>query len=276
MIKTKTICAIAAVSILLAACGGASIPAAPATEAAKAVEAVQATIAPAATAVAEVVQATATTAAAPTEAPAATEPPPAATEPPPAPTEAPAAPAAAGAKTYKIAGDQSEASYSVGEVFINQNNKFVTAVGITQKIEGEIMLDAANPAQTTVGEIKIDISALTSDSGRRDNAIRGRWLESEKFPIATFKPTKIEGLPATYTAGEELTFKMTGDMLVRETTVPVTWDVKAKLDGDKLVGEATTAIKMSQFGFEAPNIANILKAEDDAKLTFKFVALPTQ
>jgi polyisoprenoid-binding protein YceI len=267
--KTKTIGAIAAVSILLAACGSESIPAAPATEAAKAVEAVQATIAPAATAVAEVAQATATTAPAPTEAPAATEP-------PPAPTEAPAAPAAGGAKTYKIAGEQSEASYSVGEVFINQNNKFVTAVGITQKIEGEIMLDAANPAQTTVGEIKIDISALTSDSGRRDNAIRGRWLESEKFPIAMFKPTKIEGLPATYTAGEELMFKMTGDMLVRETTVPVTWDVKAKLDGDKLVGEATTAIKMSQFGFEAPNIANILKAEDDAKLTFKFVALPTQ
>jgi polyisoprenoid-binding protein YceI len=272
--KTKMIAGSLVASVLLAACGGAAVPAAPATEAAKVVEAVVATVAPAATAVAEVIQATATTAPVATEAPAAATVAP--TEPPPAATEAPAAPAATGAKVYKIAGDQSEASYSVGEVFISQNNKFVTAIGITQKIEGLITLDVANPSKTTVGEITIDISALTSDSGRRDNAIRGRWLESEKFPMAKFKPTKIEGLPETYTAGQELTFKMTGDMIVRETTVPVTWDVKAKLDGDKLVGEASTAIKMSAFGFEAPNVANILKAEDDAKLAFKFVALPTQ
>jgi polyisoprenoid-binding protein YceI len=248
-------------TVMLAACGGAT-PAAP-TSAPATTEAPAAPVAPAAT------EAPAPTSApAPTEAPAA----PAPTE---APAAAPAAPAAAsGSAVYKIAESESTASYSVEETFINQNNKLVTAVGVTSKINGDITLDLTDPSKSSIGEITVDISLLQSDSSRRDNAIRGRWLESGKFPLATFKTTSIEGLPGTYTPGQELSFKITGDMKVREASVPVTWDVKARVENDRLVGEATTAIKMSQFGFEAPNIGGILRAEDDAKLTLKFVALP--
>ncbi len=274
-------------ALVLSACGGAPTAAPAAPTAAPVAEAATAapapTEAPAAATEAPApteAPAVATEAPAPTEAPAVATEAPAPTEAPaaateaPAPTEAPQAEASA-ARVFKISESESQASYSVDEVFLNQGNKLVTAVGVSQKINGEITLDITNPSKTTVGEITVDISVLASDSSRRDNAIRRDWLESTKFPLAKFTPTKIDGLPETYTAGQELSFTMTGDMLVRETKVPVTWQVKAKLDGDKLVGEATTAIKMSAFGFEAPNMANILKAEDDAKLTFKFVALPT-
>ena len=136
------------------------------------------------------------------------------------------------------------------------------------------MLDTANPANTKVGEITVDISVLKSDSDRRDGAIQRDWLESSKFPIAKFVPTGYEGLPAAYEAGQDLTFKMTGDMTVKETTIPVTWDVVARYDGSQLTGTATTQIKMSDFAFEAPNIAGMLRAEDDAKLVLEFVARP--
>jgi polyisoprenoid-binding protein YceI len=268
--KIKLLVSLCAVSLLLSSCGGggAAAPAATSAPAATtaATEPPAATVAPAAT---EAPAATAPPAA--TEAPAATEPP-SATE-APAPTEAPSA---AAPVVYKISESESVASYSVEETFINQNNKLVTAVGKTSKINGEITLDTTDPSKSTVGEITVDISLLASDSGRRDNAIRGRWLESTKFPLATFKATAIEGLPTSYQPGQEITFKITGDMTVRETTTPVTWEVKAKFDGNKLIGEATTAIKMSQFGFEAPNILGILRAEEDAALTFTFVALPVQ
>ncbi len=183
-------------------------------------------------------------------------------------------PVAAGASTVtlKIVPDESKASYAVDETFLNQNNRLVTAVGVTTIINGEIRLDPQNPANTSVGEITVDISALTSDSARRDNAIRRDWLESSKYPLAKFVPTAYEGLPDSYQIGQELTFKMTGDMTVRDTTIPVTWDVVARYDGRQLVGRATTQIKMSSFNFTAPNIAGILRAEDDAKLTLEFVA----
>jgi polyisoprenoid-binding protein YceI len=208
--------------------------------------------------------------AAPTAAPTATAPESA------APAEATAAPepaaASASTLTLKIVPNESKASYAVDETFLNQNNRLVTAVGVTTIVNGDITLDPQNPANTTVGEITVDISALKSDSDRRDGAIRRDWLESAKYPIAKFVPTAYEGLPTSYEIGQELTFKMTGDMTVRDTTIPVTWDVVARYDGSQLVGTATTQIKMSAFNFTAPNIAGILRAEDDAKLTLEFVA----
>jgi polyisoprenoid-binding protein YceI len=241
--------------MLLSACGGSA--AAPTSVPA-------ATSAPA--------QPTATTASAPaaaaaTSAPAST-----------AKADATTAPAAATESTagitYKFIADQTKASYTVDEVFINQNNKLNTAIGVTNIVDGEITLDTKNPTNSKVGTITIDISKLTSDSGQRDNAIRRRWLESSRFPTVTFVPTKLDGLPGTYTAGQELTFKITGDMTVRETTKSVTFDVKAKLDGDTLSGIATTLIKMTDFGFPAPDMAGILKANEEAILTLEFAAKP--
>ena len=197
-------------ALILSACGGSSAaptsapaataaPAKPTATTAPAAATATATVAPASTAKAEA-----------TIAPAATT----------APTTAPAA-----AITYKFVADQTKASYAVDEVFLNQNNKLNTAIGVTNIVDGEITLDVQNPANSKVGTITIDISKLTSDSGQRDNAIRQRWLESSKFPTVTFVPTKLDGLPGTYTAGQELTFKITGDMTVRDTTKSVTFDV---------------------------------------------------
>ncbi len=260
-------------ALVLTACGGgASAPATPATatDAPAAPTTVQAapTVADAAPTAADAAPTTAS--AAPTAADA-------------APTTASAAPttaatAASGGDTvltYAIVPEESQVSYAVGEVFINRNNQYNLAIGITQEISGSITLDRSAPRNSTVGPISIDISAFTSDSERRDNAIRGNWLESARFPIATFTPTQIEGLPETYTDGEELTLQITGDLLIRDVTKPVTFEVTGKIENETMSGTATTTIKMSDFGVEPPNILNVLRSEDDVKIEFKFVARPT-
>jgi polyisoprenoid-binding protein YceI len=145
-------------------------------------------------------------------------------------------------------------------------------VGVTSAINGEIRVDRANPQNSQVGTITVDISAFTSDSERRDQAIRDRWLESARFPVVTFVPTSIEGLPASYTDGETLTIQVTGDMTVRETTRPATFEVTGQIQGDRMTGTATTGFNMSDFGFPAPDIAGMLKAEDAVKATLNFVA----
>ena len=180
----------------------------------------------------------------------------------------------ANAQVFKIAPDQSKVTYEVGEVFINQGNKYNLAVGTTQQVSGNITFDPSAPQNSKVGPITIDISTFKTDSDRRDNAIRDRWLESAKFPQAVFTPTKIDGLPTSYAPGQEITLQMTGDMKIRETTKPVTFQVTGKIENNTMTGKATSQIKMSDFGFEPPNILNILKAEDDVKLTLDFVAKP--
>lgn len=187
--------------------------------------------------------------------------------------------AAAELLTLKLVEGESKASYEVGEVFLNQNNKFAIAIGLTDKINGEIKLNVKDPSKSQIGKITVNIQSLKSEghpngngSSRRDGFIRTQWLESTRFPNAEFVPTVLEGLPTSYKNGEALKFKMIGDMKIKDTSKPVSWDVEASWNGSQLTGKASTAIKMSQFNFEAPNIAGILKAEDDAKLLLEFVA----
>jgi polyisoprenoid-binding protein YceI len=211
-----------------------------------------------------------------TSAPAQAEP----TSPPAVPTSTiqepvtlPVEPAAGGAVIYKIVPGESSATYEVGETFFNEN-RFNLAVGRTPQVSGEVSLDAANPQNSSIGPLEIDISQFQSDSSRRDNIIRDRFLESRRFPIATFTPNSISGLPGSYTAGQELSFQVMGDLTVKETTKPVTFDVTAKLDGDTLTGTAVTTILLSEFGVGPIEIAGMLGTEDQAKLTLAFVARP--
>jgi len=175
-------------------------------------------------------------------------------------------------KVFTIVPEESKVSYSVNEVFLNEGVKYATAVGITQQVNGEVIFDPENPKNSSVGMITIDISAFKSDSDKRDNKIREQWLESTKYPIATFKPMGITGLPDTYTDGQEVTLQISGDLTVREVTTPVTFETTGKITGNEMVGKATTKIKMTDFGFSPPDIAGILKAENDVALTFEFVA----
>ena len=196
-----------------------------------------------------------------------------ATMPPASDTPPPVQPAAE-VRTFQIVPGESTVQYEVGETFINQNNRFNLAVGVTPQVTGEVQVDAANPGNSTLGPISIDISQFKSDSDRRDNKIRQDFLESSRFPIATFTPTQVEALPASYTPGQELAFKVTGDLTVKETTRPVTFDVTAKLDGDTLSGTATTTLLMSDFAVGPITIGGILNTEDQVKLIFTFVARP--
>jgi polyisoprenoid-binding protein YceI len=176
--------------------------------------------------------------------------------------------------TFTIVPSESKVTYEVAETFINQSNRFNLAVGVTNSVSGQIQADLQNPPASTLGEFTIDISKFTSDSSRRDNAIRNNWLESARFPTAVFKPTSIATLPGSYDEGKDYSFQVTGDLTVKETTRPVTFDVTAKLNGNTLAGKATATILLSDFNVGPISILGVLKTEDQAKLTLEFVARP--
>lgn len=187
----------------------------------------------------------------------------------------PSYPAPAGdLETFKIIPGESQVSYEVGEVFLNQGNAFNVAVGITSEVNGEISVDRQNPQNSSVGVVRVDISQFTSDSPRRDSTIRDRFLQSSQFPIVEFTPGEIQGLPETYQEGEQISFQIMGNATIRDVTKPVTFDVTMVGNGDTITGEATTTILMSEFGFGPISIAGILNTEDEVKVKLMFVARP--
>ncbi|HNR46445.1 MAG TPA: YceI family protein [Anaerolineaceae bacterium] len=166
---------------------------------------------------------------------------------------------------------ESQAGYSIDETFINQNNTLFTAVGVTSAITGELTLNYTDPTASQFGEFVVDISTLTSDSSRRDNAIRQNWLESNTYPLAVFTVTQVQNFPANPQEGQTIPFQLLGNLKIREVTLPITWDVSAMLQGDRLTGTATTNIMLVDFGIEPPSIAGILSVTDGALLTVNFV-----
>ena len=179
---------------------------------------------------------------------------------------------AAGIRTFAIVPNESTVRYKVGEILFREGNRFNIAVGTTGAVEGMVKLDAANPSNSTIGPITVDISSFKTDSSRRDNAIRERFLESVKFPKATFTSTKIDGIPADAKEGQAVNLTVVGDLTVRETTRPATFQVTATLQGGTLNGLASTEFNMSDFGVTVPDIGGMLKAEDKTLIEFEFVA----
>ena len=187
-----------------------------------------------------------------------------------------AAPAASvGLERFAIVPEESQVSYHVGETFFNEDNRFNVAVGVTHGVQGEILVDRAHPRQSRVGTITVDISQFTSDSGRRDRAIRRRWLESARYPTATFTPTAIEGLPDAIVESQETPVRISGNLRVRDVTRPVMFSGPLKLQGATLTGTVRATIQMTDFGFDPPSILGFLKAENQATLDFQFTARRT-
>ncbi|HEX9371067.1 MAG TPA: YceI family protein [Roseiflexaceae bacterium] len=195
----------------------------------------------------------------------------AAAEQPVSATSAPAQGAASGARTFKIVPDQTEALYEVQEKFLNRDlpNQ---AIGKTNAVDGEFQFSLDGKPTGKVTKITVDLRTLTSDKQMRDNKIRQQWLESDKYPFAEFTSTDVQGIPDSYTEGQDVNFKLTGDMKIRDVTKPVTFDVTGKLQGDTVTGTATTQILMKDFGFDPPDIAGILTVTDGVTVKVNFTA----
>lgn len=264
--SSRLLIIVAAVVLLLAACAPAVAPAA--TQAPASTEAPAANVAPTAAPAA-------TNAPAATEAPASTEAP-AATE---TPAGSGAATTAGAPRTFHIVPEASEASYFVTEEFhsgaVAQLGKALglfNPVGRTNAVSGEFTVVPGAAPQLQAGEFQVDISTLKSDDNRRDNQIRRRWLESSKYPIATFKATSIEAFPADFAEGQPVSFKLAGDMTIHQTTVPLSLAVEATLQGDTLSGTAQTNFGMTDFGFNPPSMPGLMTVSNPVTVTVKFEA----
>lgn len=175
---------------------------------------------------------------------------------------------------FVVVPGESQAVYRVGETLFREGNRFNLAVGVTTAVRGEILIDRAVPANSRVGPIQVDISQFRSDSPRRDAAIRERWLESARFPLAEFTSTRIDGLPARYEEGREVSGRITGDLKIRDVVRPVTFAATVRLAGQELRATATTRIRMTDFGFEPPSIFGVLRAENEVDVEVRLVARP--
>jgi polyisoprenoid-binding protein YceI len=188
-------------------------------------------------------------------------------------TEAAAAPES-NLVVFNIASEQSEVRFTLSEVL---NGSPKTVVGSTDQVAGQIAVDFGNPQASQVGEIRINVRTLATDSGMRDRMIRGQILESsrDEYEFASFVPTAISGLPESITLGEPITFQITGDLTLRTITQPVTFDVTVMPESEtQISGTAVTTVQRADFELNIPRVPSVADVSEEVKLEIEFVALP--
>jgi polyisoprenoid-binding protein YceI len=179
--------------------------------------------------------------------------------------------AASGLKTYQIVPAQTTASYSVYEDLIFQNKPNNDAIGKTNSVTGNFQISSGNAPQVTGMTIKVDLRTLQSDSSMRDGHVQDA-LDTTNYPYATFVSVSTQGLPASYTDGQSISFKLLGNLTMHGKTNGETFAVQGKVVGNTITGTATTTIYMTDFGIQPPNLANIATVQDKTVITLNFTA----
>ncbi|MGZ0230528.1 MAG: YceI family protein [Acidimicrobiales bacterium] len=173
-------------------------------------------------------------------------------------------------RLYRISPDNGSAlTYSVEESLAGSDR---TAVGVTHTLAGDIVVDLVDPSNSRIGAIVINVEMFDSDSSLRDKRIRHDFLESRHFPFASFVATEIVGLPTTADDNTETELTITGDLTVKETSLPITFTGTASMDADTLTATMTSQALMSDYDIGPIHVAGLAHTGNEIGLTFVLVA----
>jgi polyisoprenoid-binding protein YceI len=117
-------------------------------------------------------------------------------------------------------------------------------------------------------EVNVDVSSLTSDKPMRDRRIHSIGLESDAFPMATFRLTSPLRVPLTTDPKTTVSTEIHGDITIHGVTRHETIRVQARLSGARVEIAGSLAFPWGDFGMEAPNIGGFVKVADTATMEF--------
>ncbi len=173
-------------------------------------------------------------------------------------------------QTFVIVPEASEARFIIDELLFGQPK---TVIGITNAISGELKVDAANPAASTIGPIQVDAGTFVTDNDRRNGAIRRFILQSNQFQYVTFSSTAFSGMPESVAVGDDIEFEVMGDLTVRNVTNSLLFIVTLQVVSEsELRGTAATIVVRDDFNLTIPQVPNVANVGEEFIVEFEFVA----
>jgi polyisoprenoid-binding protein YceI len=113
--------------------------------------------------------------------------------------------------TWKLDPSHTAVEFSAKHLMIT------TVKGRITDVEGTIVSDEKDPKNSSV-EATLRAVSIDTRTDQRDQHLRSAdFLNAEQFPEIKFRSTRIEG--------DKESFKLTGDLTIRDVTRPITLDV---------------------------------------------------
>jgi len=90
--------------------------------------------------------------------------------------------------------------------------------GTFKQFDGKLYIDGQQPSKSSV-EMRINMASIDTGEEKRDVHLRSAdFFGVDDYPEMVFRSTSIEG--------DKTQFKITGDLTIRNTTQPVTFDLE--------------------------------------------------
>jgi len=186
-----------------------------------------------------------------------------------APTES-----ASGPTIFEIVSAESQARFVIDEVLRGAPK---TVIGATDQVSGQLAVDPANPSAVQVGVIQVNARTLATDSNSRDRALKNWILQTNDYEFITFEPSGVLAMPDSVTVGTAFTFQLAGKLTVRDTTIPVTFDVTVTpVSETRLEGLATLTVPYRDLNVSIPDSPSVDTVADQLTLELEFVAIPAE
>jgi polyisoprenoid-binding protein YceI len=134
-----------------------------------------------------------------------------------------------------------------------------TAVGRTQSVSGSMTIHGTS---ITALEVTVDMTTLVSDRPQRDDQLRERGLETDRFPTATFTLTQPIEVGSRPQDGETIELAAVGDLMLHGVTKQVSVPIRAEITGDRIQAIASFEVALADYDIDPPTGVLILSIAD--------------
>jgi polyisoprenoid-binding protein YceI len=177
---------------------------------------------------------------------------------------------------FAIDSAKSEVRFVIDEMLLG-NPK--TVIGTTQQVTGEMLIDLQKPANSLLGEIRINLRTLKTDDEIRNRALRGQILQSnqDEFEFATFVTTRLMGLPEVPIESAPAPFQIAGILTVHGVSREIVFDSEIQtVNAHQLIGKAVASVQYKDFNIVIPEVKGVASIADKVRLEIEFVGAPIE
>ena len=137
-----------------------------------------------------------------------------------------------------------------------------TAVGRTSAVTGDVDVSGD---RIESADLTADMTTVHSDQARRDDALRSRAIETDRYPTARFtlaRPVALGARPR----------RAAGTLTLHGRRAPIAVTVRGqRLAGDRLELVGSAPIRFASFAIEPPSVAGLVTVSDHGVLEFRLV-----
>jgi polyisoprenoid-binding protein YceI len=141
-----------------------------------------------------------------------------------------------------------------------------TTTGRTSDVTGSFTITGKTVQDVTV---TADLRTLTSDRTQRDDAIKDRGLESNRFPEARFVLAEPIERPTVPAVGETVSATAKGDFTLHGVTKQVEIPLEGRWDGRDVQVVGRLHIVFADYGIQAPTSPVVASIDDEGEMEFQ-------